>query len=125
MDFLTSTELRHTLKISRSTEHRLLKSGMPSIGGGRLRSYDQEVAIEWFRTHAHQATTSSTMLEPGDYQCPGCGFQGSIQTAIAATKGLGPAPRSMSHVLRNSSAYRISFSLQHVSRLGLEVLHLE
>jgi len=85
MTFLTPTELRDTLRISKSTEHRLLKNGMPSIGGGRLRRYDQEAAVEWFRQHAHQST-ATTMLEPGDYQCPGCGFLGIIHTAIAATQ---------------------------------------
>ncbi len=48
MNFLTPTELRDILRISGSTEHRLLKSGMPSIGGGRLRRYDQGEAAEWF-----------------------------------------------------------------------------
>ena len=69
MTFLTPTELRTTLKISRSTEHRLLKSGMPSIGGGRLRRYDPEAAVQWFGTFAHQINTSKNMLEPGDYAC--------------------------------------------------------
>src|SRR5210317_1547207 len=86
MTFLTPSELRDTLRISKSTEHRLLKSGMPSIGGGRLRRYDQEAAVEWFRNYSPQANTSTTLLEPGDYQCTGCGFQGIIQRAIEATK---------------------------------------
>lgn len=79
MNFLKPAELRDTLRISRSTEHRLLRSGMPSIGVGRLRRYDQEAAVEWFRTHAHETTTSRAALTPGLYQCPGCGFQGHIQ----------------------------------------------
>ena len=79
MNFLTPTELRDTLRISKSTEHRFLKNGMPSIGGGRLRRYEQEAAVEWFRQHAHETNTSKNILAPGLYQCPGCGFQGHIQ----------------------------------------------
>jgi hypothetical protein len=78
MNFLTPTELRRTLKISRSTEHRLLKSGMPCISSGRLRRYDPETAVAWFSQYAHQ-NTSKKMLAPGDYQCPRCGTQGIIQ----------------------------------------------
>jgi hypothetical protein len=82
MNFLTPTELRTTLKISRSTEHRLLKNGMPSLGGGRLRRYDPEATVEWFRQHAHETTTSKNMLAPGDYRC-GCGFLGTVQQPMA------------------------------------------
>ena len=85
MNFLTPTELRNTLKISRSTEHRLLKSGMPSIGGGRLRRYDQEAAVEWYGQNAHQST-AKIMLDPGDYRCRQCDFQGTIHQPMA------PAP---------------------------------
>ena len=92
MTFLTPTEFRHTLKISRSTEHRLLKNGMPSIGGGRLRRYDPDAAVEWFRTHAHPTNTSSTMLEPGDYQCRGCHYEATIPEPIEATR-LGQCPQ--------------------------------
>ncbi len=88
MNFLTPTELRSTLKISRSTEHRLLRSGMPSICKGRLRRYDTEASIGWFRTYAHQADTSSNMLAPGDYRCR-CGFEGTIQQPMAP----GPCPQ--------------------------------
>jgi predicted Zn-ribbon and HTH transcriptional regulator len=88
MTFLTPTELRTTLKISRSTEHRLLKNGMPSIGAGRLRRYEEEAAVEWFRTYAHQATTSKNMLAPGDYRCA-CGFEGTLEKATTP----GPCPR--------------------------------
>ena len=91
MNFLTPTELRHTLKISRSTEHRLLKSGMPSIGGGRLRRYEEEAAVEWFSQHAHERTTSRNVLAPGDYRC-GCGFEGSLRQAMPTTQ-LGTCPQ--------------------------------
>lgn len=89
MNFLKPSELRQTLKISRSTEHRLLKTGMPHIGGGRLRRYDQEEAVAWFRTHARQPNTSTPMLAPGDYQCGNCRFQGSIQKPATP----GPCPQ--------------------------------
>ncbi len=69
MNFLKPSELRHTLKISRSTEHRLLKSGMPSIGGGRLRRYEEEAAIEWFRHYSHPPNTTSNMLEANMGSC--------------------------------------------------------
>jgi hypothetical protein len=87
MTFLTPTELRHTLKISRSTEHRLLKNGMPSMGGGRLRRYEEEAAVEWFAQYAHQST-SMTLLPPGDYRCA-CGFEGTLEKATSP----GPCPR--------------------------------
>ncbi len=88
MNYLRPAELRSALKISRSTEHRLLKSGMPSIGWGRLRRYDQGAAVEWFRTHAHRTDTSSNMLTPGDYRCR-CGFEGTIQEPMTPS----PCPR--------------------------------
>lgn len=91
MNFLKFSELRSTLNISRSTEHRLLKSGMPSIGGGRLRRYDQEAAVEWFHTHAQRTDTSTKMLDPGDYQCSQCGFAGTLQKAIVPTQ-MAPCP---------------------------------
>lgn len=86
---LPPAELRSALKISRSTEHRLLKSGLPCIGGGRLRRYDPEAAIGWFRTYAHQANTSKVLLAPGDYRCVRCDFQGTIQQPMAP----GPCPQ--------------------------------
>ena len=91
MTFLTPTELRDTLRISKSTEHRLLKNGMPSIGGGRLRRYDPETAVEWFRTHGHETTTSKPMLEPGDYQCE-CGFKGTLRKPMPILQ-LGACPQ--------------------------------
>ena len=51
MAWLTPTELRATLKFSKSTEHRLLKHGMPSLSSGRLRRYDEAAVVEWFRNH--------------------------------------------------------------------------
>lgn len=77
MNFLKPAELRNTLRISKSTENRLFRSGIPSLGKGRLRRYDKEAAIEWFRTHAHQ-TTSKKLLDPGDYRCGQCGYEASI-----------------------------------------------
>ena len=62
MAWLTPTELRDTLRISRSTEHRLLKSGMPSIGAGRLRRYDERATVEWFGAHARQRTLAGILL---------------------------------------------------------------
>ncbi len=51
MTFLKPTELRATLNISKSTEHRLLKDGLPCLGAGRLRRYDERAAVEWFGNH--------------------------------------------------------------------------
>ena len=45
MIFLKPAELRHTLKISRSTESRFLKHGMPHINSGKLRRYDEALAV--------------------------------------------------------------------------------
>ena len=84
MIFLKPAELRHTLKISRSTEHRLLKSGMPSIGGGRLRRYEEEAAIEWFRNY--QPNTTSNVLQAGDYKCRECHFAATLDEATERSK---------------------------------------
>ncbi|MBA3965147.1 MAG: helix-turn-helix domain-containing protein [Nitrospirales bacterium] len=89
MNFLKPSELRNTLNISRSTEHRLLKNGMSAIGVGRLRRYDQEAAIEWFRTHG--TDTSRNLLAPGDFRCSQCGFAGTLQKAIVSTQ-MAPCP---------------------------------
>lgn len=77
MPLLSSQELRDTLRISRSTLYRLKQAGMPCIGGGRLTRYDQETALEWFCTHAHQLHTT-TLLPPGEYACRTCSFTGII-----------------------------------------------
>jgi len=84
MNFLKPSELRHTLKISRSTENRLLKSGMPSIGGGRLRRYEEEAAIEWFRNY--QPKTTSDVLQAGDYVCRKCRFTATLDEATERSK---------------------------------------
>ena len=86
MELMTSQELMHALKVSRSTLHRLKKMGLPTVGGGKLARYDPERALEWFNEHWHQTKAATTMLAAGDYQCPTCNFQGIIQTDIAATK---------------------------------------
>ena len=91
MIFLKPAELRHTLKISRSTEHRLLKSGMPHVNSGRMKRYDETEVIEWFRNFAHQ-TTSTNMLDPGDYQCRECHFAAIISEPFEATR-LGRCPK--------------------------------
>jgi hypothetical protein len=85
MTFLKPSALRHALSISRSTEHRLLRAGMPSIGRGRLRRYDEQAAMVWFSRYTHQATSTTPMLDPGDYQCE-CGFEGTLEKAIECSK---------------------------------------
>lgn len=95
MNFLTPSELRHTLKISRSTEHRLLKQGMPSLGAGNLRRYDEMAAVEWFRTYLQNADGAPAILEPGTYLCGDCRFEGTLQNAIARTQ-VGPCPNCSS-----------------------------
>ena len=62
MAWLTPTELRSTLNISKSTEHRLLKDGLPCLGAGRLRRYDQEAAVEWFGAHTRQRNLAGILL---------------------------------------------------------------
>ena len=64
MTFLTPAELRRILKFSKSTEHRLLKNGMPALSSGRLRRYDEAAVVEWFRTHNYSPppNLAATML---------------------------------------------------------------
>jgi len=90
MIFLKPAELRHTLKISKSTESRFLKHGMPHINSGRLRRYDETAVVEWFRNY--QPNTTSNVLPPGDYKCRECHFEATISEPFEATR-LGPCPR--------------------------------
>jgi len=84
MALLTPTELRRTLKISRSTESRFLKHGMPHINSGRLRRYVQDEAIEWFRNY--QPKTTSDVLQAGDYVCQKCRFTATLDEATERSK---------------------------------------
>jgi len=45
-EFYTGPELQILLKISRSTYHRLLDSGLPTIGSGRLRRHPLKAALQ-------------------------------------------------------------------------------
>ena len=91
MTFLKPSELRSTLNISRSTEHRLLKHGLPCLGAGRLRRYDERATVEWFGAHARRTNPTVSVLEPGAYRCT-CGFEGTLHIAIALTQR-GPCPQ--------------------------------
>ncbi len=86
MNFLKPSELRNTLNISRSTEHRLLKNGMSAIGVGRLRRYDQEAAIEWFRTH--RTDTSRNLLAPGTIDAASVDLQARCKRPLSLLKWL-------------------------------------
>ena len=46
---LNNTELLSVMKISRSTLSRLLHQGMPHYAEGRLRRYDLEKVLVWFK----------------------------------------------------------------------------
>jgi len=77
MTLLTPHELCDSLRISRSTLHRLKKAGLPSIASGRLMRFDQDATLKWYAQFSH-LTHAPDMLPPGNYQCPTCGFEGII-----------------------------------------------
>ena len=91
MTILTSNELCDTLRISRSTLHRLKKSGLPSIGTGRLKRFDLDTTLKWYDEFSDQ-THAPQLLPPGEYQCRTCGFQGTSNKAIALTQ-VAPCPK--------------------------------
>jgi len=84
MIFLKPAELRHTLKISKSTESRFLKHGMPHINSGRLRRYDEMAVVEWFRNY--QPKTTSDVLQAGHYVCRKCRFTATLDEATERSK---------------------------------------
>jgi len=82
MKLLTAHELCDTLRISRSTLHRLKKAGLPAISGGRLTRFDPDKVLGWFAQYSPQTTPAITLLPPGDYRCKTCSFQGTIDRAF-------------------------------------------
>ena len=79
-------------------------------------------------SHGHglyKPDTASSVSRCGPAPGSVCSASAPRPWPLCATNGLGPTPSSVSHVLRNSSAYRISCSWQHHSQAGPEVLHLE
>ncbi len=55
MELLTPRELRHALKISKTTLYRLLQKGLPSIGTGRMRRFEERAVRQWLDTGEAQA----------------------------------------------------------------------
>jgi excisionase family DNA binding protein len=66
----TNREMMSYLKISRATLYRLLATGMPSLGRGRLRRFNPEVVARWYLERAGKRTPPRV---PGSYRCPKCG----------------------------------------------------
>jgi len=89
MNFLKPSELRRTLKISRSTESRFLKRGMPHINSGKLRRYNEMLVVEWFAQYSQETTPAITLLDPGHYRCKQCNFLGTVHVSSPA----GPCPQ--------------------------------
>ncbi len=71
MELLTPRELRHALKISKTTLYRLLQKGLPSVGTGRLRRFEERAVRQWLETGEAQAPTP-TLMPPGYYECRTC-----------------------------------------------------
>ncbi len=71
MELLTPRELRHALKISKTTLYRLLQKGLPSIGTGRLRRFEDRTVRQWLETGEAQAATP-ILMPPGYYECRTC-----------------------------------------------------
>ena len=91
MTLLTPHELCDSLRISRSTLHRLKKAGLPSIGRGRLARFDLDTTLKWYDEFSDQ-THAPQLLPPGTYQCPTCGFQGTSTKGIVPTR-VAPCPQ--------------------------------
>ena len=89
MALLTPKELCAHLKISRSSLARLQKAGLPGIGSGKLRRFDQNAVLGWYDQHQQQATPAITLLAPGHYRCEQCNFMGTVHVASPA----GPCPQ--------------------------------
>ncbi len=68
MQLLTARELRHTLKISRTTLFRLLQKGLPSVGAGRLRRFELDTVLRWMNGRGSEAD-EITFMRPGIYRC--------------------------------------------------------
>ncbi len=71
MELLTPREVRQALKISKTTLYRLLKKGLPSVGSGRLRRFEDRAVRQWLETGEAQAPTP-TLMPPGYYECRTC-----------------------------------------------------
>jgi hypothetical protein len=52
IQFVSSSELRRILNISRSTFYRLLDAGLPTIGSGRRRRHSLAAVLHWYDTAA-------------------------------------------------------------------------
>jgi len=76
MKLLTSLELCDTLRISRSTLHRLRRRGLPGVGAGRLIRFDQDKVLGWY--DLHQNTPATTMLFVGVHGCVECHYSAVI-----------------------------------------------
>ena len=71
MELLTPRELYQALKISKTTLYRLLQRGLPSIGTGRMRRFEDLAVRQWLETGEAQAPTP-TLMPPGSYECQTC-----------------------------------------------------
>lgn len=67
--YLTVTELRAKLKVSRATLYRLMAQGLPSV---KLRHARR------FLWRAVEAFVQKALLEPGDYRCGVCQWAGNL-----------------------------------------------
>ncbi len=95
MKLLTAHELCDTLRISRSTLHRLKKAGLPAISGGRLTRFDQDASLKWFAQHSQQIKPATTLLFVGAYECQECHYEATISEPTDVTR-LQECPRCAS-----------------------------
>ena len=77
MALLTAKELCAHLKISRSSLARLQKAGLPGIGSGRLRRFDQDAVLNWYDQYNHLSPALG-MLFVGAYACQKCHYSATI-----------------------------------------------
>jgi len=65
MEYLKSCEVLALLKVSRSTLHRLVGAGLPSVNIGRVKRFDQDAVLKWIARRG-------TKVEPPVYVCDEC-----------------------------------------------------
>jgi excisionase family DNA binding protein len=97
-DLLTLRELLAFLRISRATAYRLLADGLPCIGAGRLRRFDREAVLRWWKGEPEtqrdrqgplQATppaAPSPLLASGVYECAACHGRGTLREPLPAER---------------------------------------
>lgn len=75
--YLTVTEVREKLKVSRATLYRLLAKGLPSFKLGNTRRFSWQAVETWLESQeaprGQPLSHPEGVLLPGHYRCHDCG----------------------------------------------------